>query len=228
MGPAIHDLTAAYALDALDAEERAAYEAHLADCARCREELAAFSQSAEALAVAASGPEPPADLRARILAGAGAEPQNVVSIESRRRSWTPVLVGVSAAAAVLALALGIYSISISRELDRQRSATGVLADPGATSVSLQAGEGRLVVAPDGAAVLLLGGLAPAPSGKTYEIWIIQGRSALPAGLFRGREGANLVRVEGAVESGDIVAVTVERAGGVDAPTGPPVVASSPV
>jgi anti-sigma-K factor RskA len=228
MEPANHDLTAAYALDALDAEERKAYEAHLEGCARCREELAAFSQSAEALAVAASGPQPPTDLRNRILAAARAEHDTVVSIASRRRAWTPVLAGVAAAAAVLALALGIYSISISRELDRQRSATAVLADPGAKSVSLQAGAGRLVVAPDGAAVLVLGDLPPAPSGKTYEVWIVQGPSALPAGLFRGREGADLVRVDGAVESGDVIAVTLERAGGVDAPTSPPVVASSPV
>lgn len=228
MRPAIHDLTAAYALDALEAEERTAYEAHLEHCARCREELAAFSQSTEALAVAASGPAPPADLRDRILAGARAEPQTVVSIESRRRSWTPLLAGVAAVAAALALALGIYSISISRELDRQRSATSVLEDPSARSVSLQAGTGRLVVAPDGEAVLVLGGLTPAPSGKTYEVWIVQGRSALPAGLFRGREGADLVRVDGALETGDVVAVTLEQAGGVDAPTSPPVVASSPV
>ena len=37
---AIHDLTAAYALDALDAEEQELYEGHLATCERCREELA--------------------------------------------------------------------------------------------------------------------------------------------------------------------------------------------
>ena len=30
-----HELTAAYALDALDPEERRAYEAHLATCPQC-------------------------------------------------------------------------------------------------------------------------------------------------------------------------------------------------
>ena len=36
---------AAYAVDALDDQERAAYEAHLADCPECREELARLSDA---------------------------------------------------------------------------------------------------------------------------------------------------------------------------------------
>ena len=32
-------MTVAYALDALDADERRAYEEHLVDCERCRDEL---------------------------------------------------------------------------------------------------------------------------------------------------------------------------------------------
>ena len=36
----MHDLTAAYALDALDAKSRARYEEHLATCEVCREQLA--------------------------------------------------------------------------------------------------------------------------------------------------------------------------------------------
>ena len=37
---AVHDLTPAYALDALDEIERLEYEAHLATCEDCRDELA--------------------------------------------------------------------------------------------------------------------------------------------------------------------------------------------
>ena len=36
----MHDYTAAYALDALDREESARYEEHLATCAECQEQLA--------------------------------------------------------------------------------------------------------------------------------------------------------------------------------------------
>ena len=69
----IHELTAGYALDVLDADERWAYETHLVSCERCREELTSFWETAEALAVAASGPAPSQGLRGRILAAAGEE-----------------------------------------------------------------------------------------------------------------------------------------------------------
>src|SRR4029079_6175388 len=68
MEAGIHELTAGYALDALDPDERRAYEAHLAGCERCQQELASFWESTEALAVAASGPAPSPALRERILA----------------------------------------------------------------------------------------------------------------------------------------------------------------
>jgi len=56
----IHDLTAAYALDALDADETREYEAHLAQCVRCRADLSTLSESATALAWAVDAPPPPA------------------------------------------------------------------------------------------------------------------------------------------------------------------------
>ena len=96
---------------------------------------------------------------------------------------------------------------------------------------MQAGDGRLVVGADGQAVLVLDGLDPAPAGKTYEMWIAPGGSieeANRAGPFPGRDGAEAVRVDGTVRAGDVVAVTVEKAGGVDAPTTQPIAASDPV
>ena len=66
----VHELTPAYALHALDAEEREAFEAHLAQCERCREELAVLGESAAALAWAVESPAPPPALRAQILAAA--------------------------------------------------------------------------------------------------------------------------------------------------------------
>ena len=65
---AFNELTAAYALDALDDDEARAYEAHLARCERCRDELAALSETASALAYAREAPAPPPALRERILA----------------------------------------------------------------------------------------------------------------------------------------------------------------
>ncbi len=50
METGIHELTAGYALDALDPAERDAFERHLADCAQCQEELASFWEVTGALA----------------------------------------------------------------------------------------------------------------------------------------------------------------------------------
>ena len=235
METGIHELTAGYALDALDPDERREYEAHLADCQHCREELASLAQTTEALAIAASGPAPPPGLRDRILEGARAEAQVVVPFEPRRRRTVPVLAAAAAMATVVALAVGLWAERLSGDLDdarsaleRARAAAAVLADPEARTVALQAGDGRLVVGPEGEAVLVLDGMDPAPAGKTYELWIIEGDTPQRAGLFPGREGTDVVGVDGTVEEGDIVAVTIEDAGGVNAPTTTPIVASDPV
>lgn len=230
-----HELTAAYALDALDEDERKAYERHLAGCDRCQEELAAMWETTEALAVAASGPEPRAELRERILTAAGAEPQVVVPIAPRRSRAVPVLAGAAALAAAIALAVGLWGASVSSDLDearsaleRERAAAAVLADPGARSIALQEGAGRLVVASDGRAVLLLDELAPAPEGRTYEAWVASpGGDPRPAGLFSGEDARDVVLVDGRVQQGQVVLVTVERKGGVEEPTNDPIVGSQP-
>jgi len=235
METGIHELTAGYALDALDPEERRAYEAHLSGCDQCREELTSFWETTEALAVAASGPAPSPDLRERILAGARAERQVVVPFESRQGRSVPLLAAAAAAAAVVALGVGLWASRLSNDLDdarsaleRERATAAVLADPSARTVGLQAGDGRLVVSPDGQAVLVLDGLDPAPEGKTYEMWIIEDGTAARAGLFPGHDGTDVVGLDGAVAAGDVVAVTVENEGGVDAPSSTPIVASAPV
>jgi len=236
MEAGIHELTAAYALDALDADERAAYEAHLPGCETCQEELAVLSGAADALAIAASGPAPGLALRERILAEPRAEPQVVVPLEqARRRRTAPVLAAVAAVAAVVALAVGLWATSLSSDLDEaraalehERAAAAVLADPDARTVALQEGAGRLVVGSDGRAVLVLDELDPAPAGKTYEMWVVAGGTAARAGVFPGRDGTDVVALDAVVDGGDVVAVTVEPQGGVEQPTTAPIVASDPV
>jgi anti-sigma factor RsiW len=232
----IHDLTAGYALDALDPPEREAYEAHLAGCERCREELASFWEVTGALAVAAGGPAPSPALRERVLQAAREDGAQVVSLDARRRSRAvPVLGAVAAIAAVVAIGLGIWGASVSGDLDdarsaldRQEQAAAVLADPDAQMVALASGSGRLVVGENGNAVLVVGGLQPAPSGKTYQAWIVDAGTPVSAGVFATGGDATVVPLEGDVPDGAVVAVTVEQAGGVGAPTTQPIVASQPV
>ena len=225
MADGIHELTAGYALDALDDDERRAYEAHLDGCEYCREELASFWGVTSALAVGASGLEPSPQLRDRVLASVRTEPQTVVPLEPRRRrSATPVFAAIAAVAAVVAIGLGLYAVSLSNDLNDTRAA---LAEAPRV-VPIEGADGRLVVQADGRGWLALSGLPTAPAGKTYEVWVIEGETPRPAGLFAGAPSATLVKVERPVPAGAVVAVTEEQAGGVAAPTTTPVVTSKPV
>jgi anti-sigma-K factor RskA len=75
-------------------------------------------------------------------------------------------------------------------------------------------------------VLVVRRLPAAPSGKTYEAWVIPpGGTAKPAGLFRGGDGTTIVRLGAPVPRGATVAATVERAGGVSASTETPILSA---
>jgi anti-sigma factor RsiW len=137
----------AYALDALEGEERRAFEAHLAGCARCQTELVELRRVAAGLGLAVEPVEPPATLRARTLAQATAESQRasrppeafVPRVRGGRRASdlerpaydrTPTRTAtamwwLTAAAAIVAVATGAYAWSLRVELEALR---GGLAD----------------------------------------------------------------------------------------------------
>ena len=168
-----HELIAGYALDALDPADRARAEELLTQSEEAREELRSYGDVSTALAVAATGPAPSADLRGRILAAARAEQQTVVSLDERRRSrGVPVLGAVAAVAAAAAVALGIWGAVNANDLDdartaleRERATSALLADPDAQTVALESGSGRLVVGEGGDAVLVLDELGAAPRAR---------------------------------------------------------------
>lgn len=210
----VHDLTAAYALDAVDDAERTEYERHLGSCERCRAELAELQETASMLAYAVASPAPPETLRARILEGARAERSNVVPLR-RRPVLTYTLGAVAAAAAAVALAVGFWASGVADERDELREALG---DPRAQIVELPSGQGRLVVAPGGGATLVVDH-AEAPRGKVYAAWVVADGDPEPAGVFEG--GERVVRLTRAVPPGASVAVTIEDEDGANAPTTKP-------
>src|SRR5450631_653670 len=67
----IHGLSGAYAVDAVDDIERAGFEAHLAGCDTCRDEVASLRAAASELA-AGTLTSPPASLRTSVLRDIGA------------------------------------------------------------------------------------------------------------------------------------------------------------
>jgi anti-sigma-K factor RskA len=66
-----HALAGAFALDALDGEERARFERHLASCTTCPDEVRGFAATAAVLGLAAAVTPPPA-LKGRVLADVAA------------------------------------------------------------------------------------------------------------------------------------------------------------
>src|SRR3990172_3948478 len=145
----------------------------------------------------AAGSEP----RGRILDAAGAEQPNVVSLRPRRRAAT---VATLAAAAAAALALGLWA--------------AMNDTPSAQRVAFEGANGTLIVEPSGEARMELRGIELAPAGKDYEVWVIENGKAQRAGTFDGGQRI-VVRLQRSVPRGATVAVTLERDGGGDAPTG---------
>ena len=220
----LHDQLAAYALDALDEDERSAFEAHLADCEECRAGLEDFRKTAGLLSYGAETPPPPEALRERILEEARRErpTQSIVVLRPRRALR---LTAIAAAAAVaVALGLGIWAATLSSSLDSERNARAdqaraveILADADSTRISL-GDRGQLVRAPDGQSVMVVRNLPAAPADKTYEAWVIDAGGPVKAGLFEGG-GQQIVLLEEPVPEGAMVAVTLEPEGGSDQPTG---------
>ncbi len=66
MNDDIHALSGAYAVDAVDEQERAEFERHLAACTECQAEVASFRATTEQLSVLI-GAQPPERLREQIL-----------------------------------------------------------------------------------------------------------------------------------------------------------------
>jgi anti-sigma-K factor RskA len=213
---AVHDLTAAYALDALEPDEARGYEEHLAGCEHCRDELASLQAAASSLAYAAPPAVPPPALRGRILDAARAERPDVVPL--RPRAWSRPLAAVAAVAACAAAGLAVWDVSLHDRLGRPPQAL--------RGVPLSGAKGSVVVA-GGRAALVFSDLPPAPTGKTYEAWVLVGGRASRAATFAGGH-AIVVSLDRSVPSGAVVAVTVERAGGVDQPTQTPKIRSAPV
>lgn len=218
----MHDLVGAFVLDALDDEERAAFEVHLAGCDRCRAEAASLAEAASFLGEGVAT-EPPTELRARVLDAVAGQPQDgadaaVVDLASRRRAgarWLP-----AAAAIVVGLGIGVGALLATGGQD----VDAVAAAPDAQRLELDGGPGQLEViwSPSEDRVAVIGeGLDDAGDGLVYALWFVleDGSSVAPAGLFEPEDGS----IETVLDVDDIEAdgwgVTIEPDGGSPQPTG---------
>ena len=277
-------LSGAYALNALPADEREAFEAQLGESESLRHEVTELADTAVLLGGAIAPVEPPPALKATIMALIAATPQlpaqpRLVAVENEaavaapgtvsgpravpepvtgaepvegsepvagpastpatrkaQARWftKPVMAVVAAAAAIGIIVGGGVLVNSMGDAQQQNQAADQLAAINAAGDMQQAvadvaggGTATLVWSNElQSSALMVDGLAALPDGKVYELWYIDSASvARPAGTFGVDEAGATWRVlDGEMQAGDTVGVTVEPSGGSKVPTTAPIVA----
>jgi len=271
----LRELASLHALGVLSAEERAELAKAMAGDAELAAEVRQLEDTAGALGGVVAQVDPPARLRARVLAVAGIEDDgaagaSVVSMAGARATDRPptgavvrerssALPGWLAAAAALVLAsgLGLWALQlrtsleatnarveraeaevvrIQRTLDQSQQQTKVLEArndvlfaPDMQRVDLAgqpvapASTARAFVSRHSGLAFAANQLPALPADKVYQLWVIpQGQSPVSAGLLApdGSGHATLFfPMPADMPPAAVIAVTVEPAGGVPAPTG---------
>ncbi len=246
----VQDLLGAYALDAVDADEKELIEYHLDRCPRCRDELRNQREVVGLLAYA--GEEAPTGLWDRVVERLNDAGPDVTTPTLRpvpgdqtpgRPSWRAArgLMAVAAAAVVLIALLGVQVVRLQHRTNHLSSQVAALVngpqptvaavqralgEPGAQLIELRPTAGGTaaidaVILPSGAGYLYESHLAPLPPAQTYQLWGIAGSQAISYGLI-GSVPAEVTAFRVGHGAHDL-AVTAEEAGGVVSPTQTPLV-----
>lgn len=217
----MHDLVAPYALDALDQDERDKFEDHLEECASCRAELTSLTESAADLAESVAV-TPPARLKTAVLDAISDETNaTVLSLRPKRGAgWLAAAV----AAAVAIVFIGLWATTNSRlEGANQIAAVYEATDTVIVDVVTANGPARFAYSVRLETGVFSGGeLSDLSQADVYQLWLIGAEGPMPAGTLASGEPD--VLIEGIVP-GLTLAMTVERAPGVDAPTTQPLFAT---
>ena len=202
----LRELLAVYALDAVDAEERAQVAAYAERVPEAGREVDELRETAALLAFS-DQESVPDGLWERIEHALGAEPPRLVlpldrssvpvDRRTRRGIAAKIAIGIAAASAVAA---GVTAIVVSGEMSRQeqridrvaasvadegmrRAAEAAAADPTARTVRLDASEGRggamVVTMPGGESYLMAHDIPRLARGRTYQLWAVTGDEADP-------------------------------------------------
>ena len=225
----LRELLGAFALGALDEDERARVEDHVLHDADARAELHSLEHAVAWLGHASPRPSEAswdavrAEM-ARDLAAdaerADAAPAPVVDLASRRRS-RPRWQRLTAAAAAVALVLGFGVAMLS-----VFSAGG---GSSATTVALAAPDGHVAATArlhtDGSGTIVRSSLPPAPAGHEYQLWSQADATAAmhSAGLLGTDPDGHRIRIPAHSHR---MAISVEPTGGSREPTTAPVAVSS--
>jgi len=144
------------------------------------------------------------------------------------RSWFAL-----AASLALLVGVGWGAVFVSEQLNTPASVVAldqIESAPDAQSQTAALADGGEVTAhwseSVGKAVLVTDGLPALADDETFELWFVRDGDAISAGTFSADDGAATALLQGAIEPGDVIAVTVEPSGGSPSgqPTSDPIVA----
>jgi len=223
----------AYALGALDADDVAALEKHLEECASCRTELAEYRAMSDSLLTAIPPKRPSAMLRRRLqdqLPSTGKKYQ-------KRFKWNFNRLGVGFVV-ILLLAMNVVSLNQMRHIQAQQAqlmnqvndaqvALAMLSYPGVQRLSVDGGnlKGSLLLDIDrNIATLIVWDMPQLQNDQTYQVWLIdlQG-SRVDAGVFNPQADqaytTQVIFAKQGFSNYVGIGVTVEPAGGSSQPTG---------
>jgi len=241
---------ALYALDELSRADRQQMEEHLQTCAACRRELYAMRADLALLGLSASGPQPPARSKDRLMRAIASEPRGVSAPEpapAPKRSLWAILVPILALLGMFLVTIGLWRSNGSlkdqiaelgnrnqdqtAQLERMNQELRLLTAPDAVHVSLtpqkspRQPSGTAIFSPSQKRMMLMASnLAPVPEGKAYELWVIPASGApVPAGVFKPDDHGNAILMDHKMPEGvtaKAFAITVEKEEGSDKPTSP--------
>ncbi len=138
-----------------------------------------------------------------------------------------------AACLVLLVGVGVGVVAINQQLNRPASVVAledIRSADDAQQATIELADGGTATAhwsaSVGAAVLVTDGLAELPDDRSYELWFVRGETPISAGVFEVDGGDATALLSGDMHEGDVIAVTVEQAGGSPdgQPTTDPVIA----
>ncbi|MGJ0389015.1 anti-sigma factor domain-containing protein [Microbacterium sp. CGR1] len=137
-----------------------------------------------------------------------------------------------AACLALLVGVGVGAAAINTYLNRPASVVALediqaAGDAQQASVSLETGGTATAhwSASLGKSVLVTDGIPALSEDETYELWYVRGDTPVSAGVFAADGGDATAVLAGDMHAGDVIAVTVEQAGGSPSgsPTSDPVV-----
>lgn len=234
-----------YALGELAGDEARAFERRLADDPELAREARELRASFERIGYAATR-EPPAALRARVLAAAEQSAADPVARRSAQRGvpWSIAApLGALAASALLALALqsrnlGSQNRDLRAEIERTRAVMETFHQPNVvvsfrleTTGSGARALGEAVLDLDAKrAALVVKGLPELPADRVYKLWALVGDKPVPCGEFRADAEAGINRqfaipVAEYTEPVRSLIVTIEPDDASPKPSGPTVMQS---